>query len=335
MRHYLMPPVVDFRRFSSARQRQARVARADRGGSALAVWSRMTISRWLLFAFLFLGASRASAESGVVRGRPFHFRVPAGNDGTPKPLVVVLHGIGVTGAYQQQYFEMTDLADQRGFFVAYPDGTRNAAGAQFWNGINCCQTDLYGPVDDVGFIDDMITFLRGRFAIDPRRIFIIAHSNGAFLANKYACERSQVSAMVTLSGAQYFDPMSCGSPFPGFPTPPGLGKVSVLHVHGTLDELVGYGLLGTVVSTFPTAIQTVASWTWRNGCFLPPTLSSIDLMPPTGNETDRRFFPGCLGAQLEFWTINGGDHIPNFYHAPDPRSFGPQALDWLFAHPGP
>jgi len=270
-----------------------------------------------------------------VHGRPFHVRVPTGWDGvTQLPLVIVLHGIQVTANYQKEYFQLGELADERNFFLAYPEGTRNPLGMQAWNGANCCELDLTLPVDDVGFIDDMISYLKGHFAIDKHRVFLIGHSNGAFLANRYACERSQVAAIVTVSGAQYLDPTVCGGLFPGWPTTPGIGSVSVLHVHGTLDEVVGYSYpMGP--ANYPSAQQTINSWRYRNGCFFPPTSTSTDLMIPSGNETDQLHFWGCTGAALEFWTINGADHVPNFYRRPDARAFTHQAYDWLYAHPSP
>jgi len=271
-----------------------------------------------------------------VHGRPFHVRVPVGWDGvTPIPVVIVLHGIAVTASYQNQYFQLGEQADARRFLLVYPEGTRNWLGLESWNGANCCELDTTRTVDDVGFIDDIITYMRGHFAVDSRRVFLIGHSNGAFLANRYACERSQVAAIVTISGAHYLDATVCGAPFPGIPALPGLGKVSVLHVHGTLDEIVGFVIPPPPL--YPVAWQTIFSWRYRNGCISAPTSTMADLMPPTGSETEKQHFEcvGVGGAGLDYWIINGGDHIPNIYRSPDVRAFTPQAIDWLFAHPRP
>lgn len=209
---------------------------------------------------------------------------------------------------------------------AYPDGTRGAAGP-FWNGARCCQDPLTPPVDDVGYLDGIIDYVRTHYRLDERRVFLIGHSNGAFMASRYACERPwTVAAIVTLSGGQYLDPFTCGP-----------GNTSVLHIHGTNDEITAHGGIGAGPSPspiigLPTGVVTVANWIFRNGCSpigWPLPARDLDYTIP-GAETSGIAYP-CLGGAVEFWSIWGGPHVPHFFQTPE-QSFGRVALDWLLLH---
>ena len=279
---------------------------------------------------MFLAASAAATGIGEVRGRPFHLRVPASYNGSrPVPLVVLLHGLQVTSTYQETYMHIGDAADANGVIFAYPDGTRGPAGP-FWNGAGCCQDPLTPPVDDVGYIRDIINYVRTRYRLDEGKIFLIGHSNGAFMASRYVCERSDVAAIVTMSGGQYLSPVACN----GF----SFLRTSVLHIHGTNDEIVPYGGVGTapgvgVLIGVPTARVTVANWRLRNGCIFPieHRLADIDLDSSIlGAETSPVYYD-CVNASVEFWTMRGAPHVPTFYQTPE-RSFGHFALAWLLSH---
>jgi polyhydroxybutyrate depolymerase len=236
---------------------------------------------------------------------------------------------------QETYMRVKTEADARGFIYAYPDGTRSPVrqAGQFWNGANCCQDPVTPPIDDVGYLDHIIQYVQDNYDVDRERIYLIGHSNGAFMASRYACERSgysgfrhpQIAAIATLAGGQYFVAPQCGI---------GIGSVAVPHIHATLDEITPYAAPLQIpfipVPTLPAGTQTVANWAIRNGCGPGHSLPSIDLVSDlAGAETSRRTFP-CLFAPVEFWTIHGGAHTPNFYQPGEPgRTFGAQVLDWL------
>jgi poly(3-hydroxybutyrate) depolymerase len=60
----------------------------------------------------------------LITARPFATVVPVGYAaGTPTPLVVLLHGYTATAATQDAYFHLSELAQQRTFLLALPDGT--------------------------------------------------------------------------------------------------------------------------------------------------------------------------------------------------------------------
>jgi polyhydroxybutyrate depolymerase len=277
----------------------------------------------------------AEARGAMVAGRALHVHVPPGYTGSaPVPLVILLHGVGVTGTFQDVYLRIAEQSDLRGFLYVYPDGLRGPLGP-FWNGAACCQDAYTPPVDDVAYIDAIIDYVRDHYRLDERRVFIIGHSNGAYMTSRYACESGRAAAVVTLGGGQYLDPLQCGAR-PWFPFW-GPAMTSVLHVHGTNDEITPYWWSWTMAlpmggGTLPSAPQTIASWMYRNGCVPAGGDSPIDLDANiAGAETTRSYY-ACVGPALEFWTMNGSPHCPMFFQSPSSATFGARAIDWLYAH---
>jgi polyhydroxybutyrate depolymerase len=253
-------------------------------------------------------SSPAGGQSALTGERPYGLKVPQGYDGQrPVPLVVLLHGYTSSGPAQDAYFRLSAQADRGGFLLAYPDGTRDASGNRFWNATDAC-CDFYGAgVDDVAYLDAVIDEISGRYRVDPARVFLVGHSNGAFMAHRYACDRAgRVAAIVALAGLQWKDPGRCGA----------RSAVSVLHVHGQMDQTIHYQGGSTLEGTYPGAVDTVGTWAAKDGCFgsLTSTGWRLDIearLP--GEETAVDRYGGCpAGVDVELWTIEGGTHIPAF-----------------------
>jgi len=246
----------------------------------------------------------------------------------PLPLVVVLHGYGVNHFIEGAYLGLESQLDARHFFYAAPDGTLDPTGNRFWNATDAC-CDLYGSgVDDVAYLTAVIHDMESRYPVDPERVFLVGHSNGAFMAQRMACDRaSDVAAVVSLAGAQWNDASRCNPS----------EAVSVVEVHGDADTTIPYGG-GTAdpdagTAPFPSALQAVATWAGKDSCTndltdAGPTYD-LDTML-AGDETRVARYDSCPRGDVELWTIEGGSHIPALGNQ------WPQApLDWLFAHPKP
>ncbi|MGH9035595.1 MAG: alpha/beta hydrolase family esterase [Acidimicrobiia bacterium] len=254
-------------------------------------------------------ASPPAAGEGTdpTAARPYGLKVPEGYDaGRPVPLVVLLHGYSSNGSAQNSYFRLSAQADRGGFLLAYPNGTRDLMGNRFWNATDAC-CDFYARgVDDVGYLDAVIDEISRRYAVDPARVFLVGHSNGAFMAHRYACDRAgRVAAIVALAGMQWQDPGRCGASSP----------VSVLHVHGRNDETIHYEGGSTPKGAYPGAVDTTGTWAAKNGCSGSLTSSGrrLDLdSSVSGDETTVDRYQGCPGVDIELWTIEGGGHVPAF-----------------------
>ena len=282
------------------------------------------------------GADASMVDAGPIGGsRPAMFHVPPSyKAGTAMPLVVMLHGYGASGLLEEFYLQLTPLSDSRGFLYAYPDGTRDALGNRFWNATDACCDFGEPKVDDSTYLSNLITQISAHYTVDPKRVFLFGHSNGAFMSYRMACDHGdQIAAIVSLAGAMWEDTSKCAATKP----------VSILEIHGTADTTILYdggstdvvlegGMIG---GTYPGAVTTVNDWVKFDGCSATPDTSSpnldLDSVLPGAETNVTKFAMGCKpGGHAELWTIQGGMHLPTLS-----STFAPDAIDFLFAHPKP
>jgi len=241
------------------------------------------------------------------------------------PLVILLHGYSSNGAEQERYLKFAPLTQQRGFVYAVPEGLTDRRGNQYWNATDaCCDFDQAGS-DDSGYLSELIRKLQETYRTDARRVYLIGHSNGAFMAFRMACDHAdQVTAIATLNGATWNDRSRCA------PTAP----VGVLDIHGTADETIAYAGGSNSGQAYPSAARTVADWLGHNGCADTGTqLPALDLVAtlpgPETRVTDHQ--SGCAaGSSVRTWVIDGGSHVPAFN-----PTFAPAVLDHLLTQVKP
>jgi polyhydroxybutyrate depolymerase len=253
--------------------------------------------------------------------RPVVLEVPKAYDGSKSwPLLILLHGYSASGFIEESYLQLKPLVDEYGVLLAAPDGTVNSRNLEFWNATDaCCDLDHSG-VDDVGYISGLIDEIKGTYNVDPKRVYVMGHSNGGYMSYRMACDHAEkIAGIVVLAGATWLDTSRCAPSRP----------VSVLHVHGNQDTQVLYG----GASDYPGAMQSVADWAHYDHCGTTTTAGDpIDLDTAlAGAETTTAHYDGCPpGIGVELWTIQGGSHIPNFSSA-----FREKTWAWLLAHPAP
>jgi len=243
----------------------------------------------------------------------------------PVPLVVLLHGYSSNGAEQENYLKFTPESDRRGFIYAYPEGTLDSRSYQFWNATDaCCDFGRTG-VDDSGFLSDLIKKLQATYRIDAKRVYVIGHSNGGFMAFRFACDHAdQVTAIASLNGATWQDASKCKPSAP----------VSVLAIHSTDDETIAYAGGANDGYTYPSAQRTATDWLGFDHCAgTGRPASALDLVTDLqGAETSvTAYTSGCAaGSTVRTWTIKGGRHVP----AVGP-SFAPAVMDYLLTQAKP
>lgn len=279
--------------------------------------------RNFMFTLALIGCSSSeptATERPVLFGgdRPVELKVPAGfAEGETYPLVLVLHGFGANGFVQAAYFGVSQLPGQGRAFVLAPDGTMNSQGQQFWNADPaCCDFEGQRP-DDVAYLGGLIDDVTAAWPIEG--VYVVGHSNGGFMAYRLACERADaLSAIVSLAGLASSNPAGCT---PSQPVP-------VLHMHGTMDEVVPYtaGAYG--------ADASVDQWAGKNGCAGTTRGSGASLDLDTsvaGSETVSAPIVGCpAGGEVELWKMEGSSHTPVLG-----TTFTSQLMEWLTAHRRP
>jgi polyhydroxybutyrate depolymerase len=213
-------------------------------------------------------------------------------------LVIVLHGSSGSADEIRRTTGMDSLSDAGRFLAAYPQGVQGAGGLfpSDWNAGTCCGAPARENIDDVGFISALIADVGKNLALDKRRIYVAGFSDGGRMAHHLGCKLAPtIAAIAVVSGSLKDD--SC-SP----------SKVmSVLAVHGTSDDQVPFDdpaltnppapLFG-VAATLPPSIQF---WIAANGCG-----SGTQDRPAA--DVLRTAFVTCNGAEVVFYTIEGGSH---------------------------
>jgi poly(3-hydroxybutyrate) depolymerase len=285
---------------------------------------------------------KATAPAGfyrVAEPRPASVFVPsAHNAAGPLPLVILLHAYSTTATTYQEYMRLAPIAERRGFLYCFPEGTADELGYQFWNATDAC-CDVFGAnPDDTGYLRELINAIGGRFSVDEKRIYLVGHSNGGFMAFRMACEHADlIAGIVSLQGATFLNPQHCAPS----------GPVNILHIHGTADGVIPYdgGHLGMAQSfpvelpSFPAAFDSIRLWAAYNRCTDPtvdtqPTLD-LDLSVPGLDTTALRYTHCPSGGAVEFWTIGGGGHGPAFFDGDTASQFSEKIVEWLLAHPKP
>jgi polyhydroxybutyrate depolymerase len=256
-----------------------------------------------------------------VGDRPVSVHVPAASTGgSALPLVIALHGYTSNGAEMESYMRIAAEADRRGFLYAFPDGSRDSHGDRFWNATDAC-CDLYGSgIDDSRYLTDVIDAIQRAYPVDPRRVYLIGHSNGAFMAFRAACDHAdRITAIAAFNGAMWQDTSRCR------PSQP----VSVLAIHSTADEYIAHGGGSIDNRAYPSADRTAADWVGFDRCTDGAVdAAALDVVADLpGAETAVRDATGCAGGSaVRTWTIDGGRHVPRL--AP---TFTPAVLDFLLA----
>ncbi|HEY8041716.1 MAG TPA: PHB depolymerase family esterase [Polyangiaceae bacterium] len=275
-------------------------------------------------------AGSATTTTATATARPYALHLPAGRDhAKPAPVVVFLHGYGAPGgALGARQLGLEAFADDAGFVLAAPDGTLDGRGNRFWNATDACCNFDHSPVDDVAYIAWLLDDVAARVAVDPRRVFVMGHSNGGFFAHRLACDLApRVAAAVSVAGAAWKDGARCA---PG-------GPVSVLQIHGDADAIIhidGGHVFDLPVPAYPAARDTVAGWARRDACTggLVATGQQLDFDATVpGAETSVSAYAGCpAGVAVELWTMAGGSHVPA------PTRAGLDAIwAWMGAHAKP
>lgn len=255
--------------------------------------------------------------------RPFVVNVPKTYDPAKlAPLLIVLHGYTGTGQSMKKYVGIQSRAEEKGFLTVYPDGTKDGAGNGFWNAtVACCN---FGEVDvnDSAYLVSIINEVSAKYHVDPKRVYFIGHSNGGFMSYRMACEHAdKIAAIVSIAGAANGQAGVCK------PSEP----VSVLQIHGTADTTIAYAGGSINALSYPSALDSVASWVSVNGCAAAPSKSTVtlDLVADlAGKETGVSSFAPCSRAAAELWSMNGAAHSPAFS-----ADFAADVVDFLLAHP--
>ena len=140
-----------------------------------------------------------------------------------------MHGFGGNGEGMRNAIGRHSGIEE-GRVVLYPDGAGLARG---WNSGHpqCCGTALESNVDDVAFLRALVDSVAQKTCVDLNRVYATGFSNGGDMAQRLACDASDVVAAVTsVAGRFDYHANAC----------PGKRPVPAVLYRGQLDRTVPY-----------------------------------------------------------------------------------------------
>lgn len=242
-------------------------------------------------------------------------------------LIIALHGAGMNATKMRQWtgYNLETLADQYGFIVIYPDGYKGN-----WN--DCRKNSPYpaskAHIDDVGFVETLVSSAASAHAIDTKKVFVFGFSNGGNMAFRLAIEKPQLIAAVCAIGANLptVDALTCEP----------VGTTSrVMLVSGTGDpispyyggkvSLFGLKQIGNCISAVDTAEYFLSANNMKNT----PEVISLETTNKKGAlSVEVQSWRSAGRAFVELYSIEAGDHvIPQLYYR-FPRLMGKTAANF-------
>jgi polyhydroxybutyrate depolymerase len=237
---------------------------------------------------------RADAE-GVLKvgslNRVYDLHIPASyTSANPLPLLLAFHGKGGNGKEMEKMTGFSEIAEQAGFIVVYPDAI-----GQHWDARRGSQPET---THDVEFIAALIQELSKRYSIDRRRIYATGFSNGGMFSQRLACELAdKITAVASVSAALPENlSHSCKPARP----------ISVLLMNGTNDSVVPYAVAGKALLS---VTDTVKYWQTSNRC----DSNAARAYLPVNRQVELESYQNCAGATtLQLYTLNGSEHAWGF-----------------------
>jgi polyhydroxybutyrate depolymerase len=259
---------------------------------------------------------------------------PAASSGQPLPLVLNLHGATENAQLEEITSDMDPNADQNGYLVAYPDGTRIAKvltpdpvakNAQYgWNAGQCCGLPVTKHINDVGFLLKVISDIAAKTPVDLRRVYMTGISNGGMMAYAMASEASgHIAAISSISGQVEIPVIH--------PT----RAVPTMEFHSVNDPIAKFA--GTP-SKNPllrlSVMQGIDQWIRADGCGTKPNTGTV-IVGAAGSESAGETatpitYTHCRsGTEVALWRFTGSGHVwPG-----SPLNMGPKNT-WILAGVG-
>ena len=217
--------------------------------------------------------------------------VPTMEPGARLPAVIAFHGYTAHAWQLEETSGLSDLADERGFVVAYPEALGEPTEWYFAG-------NRGDDPRDMAMVDALLTVLVDETCADPERIVLAGHSMGGGMASDAACRLADRVAGAALVAAVWFE-------LPCQPVRP----VPVVAMHAVDDPVLPYdgGPIGGVGAYVPEVLpveEAIGAWAARDGCSGSPAVSQSE------DGSAILTWPGCEAAVALHRLPSGGHDWP-------------------------
>ena len=201
-------------------------------------------------------SSEQHKEQMLVDGmkRSFVTYVPVVDKPERMPVIISLHGGFASPEGMFHLADFRPIADKEKFIVVCP------ASKHIWHD----GADIHG-IDDVKFIDQIITYVIDTYHADAERIYVTGISNGGFMTTRLACQLHKRIAAIAVVAASLdvkagYD---IAAPMP------------VIYMHGTKDGIVPYKggkLFGKQIYSQQ---EIIKKWAAMDNCNPTPIITNL------------------------------------------------------------
>ena len=219
-------------------------------------------------------------------------------------LVISLHGMNQDPEYQQKQTQWNAMADIEGFIVTYPLGNN-----RMW--------DTSG-MGDVKFVEAIMKDMELKHNVDKNRIYLSGFSMGSWLG--YHCLETlgdKIAAFGPVSG------VDIGK------QPKANRKVSIMHIHGTGDDVFKYtGDPSHMAGGYPSIEEYVKKWAAYEGCDAnnPQVVRPYPSSRKTANATRTIYNNVNNDVEVNLISIDGQGH----WHSNEPNGVNSTQELWNF-----
>lgn len=258
-------------------------------------------------------SGRYAAQNGA---RSYKLYIPSGDDASPRPLLVMLHGCGQDPDDFAVGTGMNQLAEEQGCLVVYPAQARSANSGGCWNWF--APADQQRGQGEPALLVGIVGQVAAQYAVDPQRIFVAGLSSGGAMAVVLGlCYPELFAAVGCHSGLAYgaaHDLLSAMGAMRRPTGPAGKTPLSPTAASGPPPPrlIVFHGDQDTTVHP-DNADQLVVQWLE----LAPPASPRNDHGPAlvkegkedAGTGYTRNSYPDAYGGVLvEQWRIHGAGH---------------------------
>ena len=213
---------------------------------------------------------------------------PAVKRGVSLPVVMVLHGRGLTPAAMERVSHLLPVVGRA--ITVFPAGWQRS-----WNAGGCCGLAHRQGVDDTAFLTSVVhQVLTTQPDASSRHVYLVGYSNGGRMAMRTACADPGLFAGLAAVEAVPVAPCASTVPLPTVLVDSTGDPLLTIATDGPKKTMQGY--------VEPTVGQTVDAWRQLDGCS--PAASS----KPAGLVTIT-VWSNCQGqGRVQYDLYRGGSH---------------------------
>ena len=244
----------------------------------------------MLFSLHTLAQSRQKREEMIVDGmkRAFVSYVPDAPPADKMPVIISLHGGFASPKGQFKLADFRPIADREKIIVVCP------ASKHIWHD----GADNHG-INDVKFIDVLITYVIKTYHADASRVYVTGISNGGFMTSRLACQLHKRIAAIAVVAAtlDQNEGYDITAPMP------------VIYMHGTKDPIVNFAggkMFGRRIFSHD---EIIKKWIAVDHCDPSPVITSIPDNAHDGTTIVKAEYSNRQnGLKVISYTVNNGGH---------------------------